>query len=263
MKKNFLFITLIVLSTVSCNTKEKNNSNTQNKEQNETTVNNSSEGYKLMQQKCFICHLAKPDPAKKDAMIAPPMMRVLEHYKPAHSSKKEFVDAVMAIVNKPSEEKTLMPGTIKKFGIMPKLPYKAEELRLIAEALYDTDFGTMPKMQMMEHKKLLLNNGEKWKLKPETMAQMDLVAKKLEGFSSEDIADYNQLGKYVFDEAKRIMLEDEYTGDLFDQVHAFFGGIENNMHTLMATESMDEAKAQLAELKAKFKDFYNYFEASS
>jgi hypothetical protein len=30
----------------------------------------------------------------------------------------------------------------------------------------------------------------------------------------------------------------------------------------MATELLNEAKTQLAELKAKFKEFYNYFEAS-
>jgi len=34
------------------------------------------------------------------------------------------------------------------------------------------------------------------------------------------------------------------------------------MHALMATKLLNEAKAQLAELKAKFNDFYNYFEAS-
>ena len=56
------------------------------------------------------------------------------------------------------------------------------------------------------------------------------------------------------------MLDDSYTGELFNQIHIFFFGIENNMHTLMATKSKNEAEKQLIELKNKFKDFYKYFE---
>ena len=44
-----------------------------------------------------------------------------------------------------------------------------------------------------------------------------------------------QLGKDVFNDAKTIMLDDSYQDELFNQIHIFFAGIENNMHTLMST----------------------------
>jgi hypothetical protein len=56
------------------------------------------------------------------------------------------------------------------------------------------------------------------------------------------------------------MLDESYTGELFNQTHIFFDDIENNMHTLMTTKSKNEAKKQMTELNNKFKEFYNYFE---
>jgi hypothetical protein len=82
----------------------------------------------------------------------------------------------------------------------------------------------------------------------------------LENFQSDAIADYNQLGKDVFNEAKIIMLDDSYTGALWDQGHNFFSDIENSMHALMSTASMDEAKNQVTVLIIKFEEFNNYFE---
>ena len=270
MKKNLLIVTLLI-GLISCNTSQNNKDNS--KSENPTAVNPSlneeikknvlsdSKGYKLMKQKCYLCHFEKPDPSRKEQMIAPPMLRVQEHYKPAYPNKGEFVNAITSIVKSPSEAKTLMPGAIKKFKLMPKLIYDDEELRLIAEAIYDYDFGSAPKMGMqMMGGMLQLDNGKKWVLKKESMEQIRAVVNKLNNYKSTNIANYNQLGKDIFNDAKKIMLDDSYTGELFNQIHIFFFGIENNMHSLMATKSKNEAEKQLIELKNKFKDFYKYFE---
>ena len=74
------------------------------KENIELAVN---KGYELMSQKCFICHFEKMDPSKKDKMIAPPMMRIQEHYKPNYPTKEAFVKAVTAWVSHPDIEKTV------------------------------------------------------------------------------------------------------------------------------------------------------------
>ena len=266
MKINLLIAALILLWLTSCNsddTKTGDRTSTeisaQKNESSEIDIA-MSKGYALMTQKCFICHFAKPDPSRVNQMIAPPMLRVQEHYKPAYPEKDDFIKAVMEYVKNPVQEKTLMPGTIKKFNIMPKLIYDDKELQLIAEALYTTDFGSAPKMKMESIDNLQLNNGKKWKLKSETMAQMKAVQEKINNFQSSEISAYNQLGKDVFDEAKGVMLDDSYTGELFDQIHYFFGGIENNMHKLMATKSMDEAQEQLDALKLKFEKFTMFFE---
>ena len=199
MKKYILIIAFITLNITACNNKEKSKASENSNEElpKETSVI-VSKGYELMKQKCFICHFEKPDPAKMAQMIAPPMLRVQEHYKPAYAEKENFVKAVMAYVNNPSQDKTLMPGAVKKFNLMPKVVYDQNELKTIVETLYDLDLGSMPKMHMKMGKGLTLNNGKKWKLKPESIEQVQIIIKKLNAFESDNISDYNQLGKRCF-----------------------------------------------------------------
>ena len=261
---------MLLGSLISCNTNQKENGqklqsidpvgkNALNKEASQNVAD--SQGYFLMQQKCYICHFETPDPAKAGQMIAPPMLQVQQHYKPAYPNKEEFINAVVSIIQNPSQENTLMPGAVKKFNLMPKLIYDDAELRLIAEAMYEYDFGASQKMNMQTMVgKLQLNNGEKWVLKEESMDQINAVIKKINNFNSTDISDYNQLGKEVFNDAKILILDDSYTGELFDQIHIFFSGIEENMHALIAAKSKAEADNQLRELKNQFKKFHNYFE---
>lgn len=264
--RNILFIVMLLIGLISCNTNQKKKEKliVEDVSLNGGVAQNmqsDSKGYELMKQKCYICHFEKPDPSKRDQMIAPPMLRVQEHYKPTYPNKDEFVAAIMDIVTNPSEEKTLMPGAVRKFQLMPKLNYDEAELHLIAETMYEYDFGSAPKMRMqMMGGTQQLDNGKKWVLTKESIEQINAVVLKINNFKSNNIEDYNTLGKEVFNDAKIIMLDDSYTGELFNQIHIFFYDIEDNMHTLIATKSINEADKQLAELKNKFKDFYNYFE---
>lgn len=268
MKFNLLLM-LFFVGLISCNSNKKNKENLQSENSNTkeivvhkkvtSTIKVQSKGYKLMQQKCYICHFETPDPSKRDQMIAPPMLRVQEHYKPTYTNKEEFVKAIMAFTKNPSEEKTLMPGAVKKFSLMPKLPYDDAELNLIAETIYDYEFSQAPKMKMMASV-LQLNNGKKWVLKKESILLINTIIKKTSNFKSTKIEAYNKLGKDVFNDAKTIMLDDSYQDELFNQIHIFFAGIENNMHTLMSTTSISEANKELTELNQQLKGFHNYFE---
>lgn len=267
MKTKHLAILLSAALLVSCkddSKKIREESTTEGtpSESNAETALFDSKGYALMSQKCYVCHFPKPDPATKNQMIGPPMLRIQEHYKPVYPNKEDFIISIIDFINNPSEEKTLMPGAVKKFNLMPKLTYDDKELQLIAETLYDIDFGNAPKMKMamMGVNGIQLDNGKKWKLKPESIQLMDTVIKKVNDFESDNVADYNQLAKEVFNDAKKIMLDDAYTEEKFDQIHLFFSGIERNMHSLMTVESTGEAKNQLAELKMKLNDFNTYFE---
>ena len=261
MKIKSLLSVLLVLSIVSCTTDKKEKINKTNgiTEIENDVAKNTSKGYELMQEKCFLCHFEKPDPSRRDQMIAPPFLRVQEHYKPTYPKKDDFVAAVMDIINDPSVDKTLMPGAVKKFELMPKIVYDQDELRLIVETLYDMDYGDSPKMRMNNHD-LTLNNGEKWKLTEKSIEQINDIVANLNSFNATDISAYNKLGKDIFDEAKMIMLDESYSGELWEQIHTFFNGIEDNMHTLISTKSIDEAKGQVTLLKAEFNQFYDYFE---
>ncbi len=261
MKKkalNIIAITLLSIFFSSCgNNTQTNTGNEKNVAQ--TDIYNTK-GYELLKTKCYICHFEKPEPDKMDKMIAPPMMRIKEHYLPNYPAKEDFINAVVAIVKNPSEEKTLMPGAVKKFKLMPKLIYTDEELKLIAETIYNLDFGMAPKMKM-NASDLKLNNGEKWLVKPETYAIIKNVDQKLSNFKSDNVADYNQLGKDVFDKAKYVLLDSSYTGELFNQLHIFFNGIENDMHALIAEKDLEKAKKTAKNLKIKIEDFYLIFKA--
>jgi hypothetical protein len=259
--KKILSIIAIVTIFVACNTNSSENTENKKPDNNKKQEAYSIKGYQLMQQKCFVCHMEKPDPSNKASMIAPPMMMVQKHYKPTYKNKDEFVNAIAAFVSNPDEKKALMPGAVRKFNLMPNLGYDKDEIKLIAETLFDIDFGNMPKTKMEHSGSLSLNNGEKWKLKPESMEAVNSIIEKLNSFQSEDVDDYNQLGKEIFDHAKTILLDTDYKGALLDQVHFFFGSVEGNIHALEATESIDEAKMLVEKMKKQFAEFDKYFEA--
>ena len=145
--------------------------------------------------------------------------------------------------------------------LMPKLNYNQDELKLIAETIYNYDFGTAPKMRMLMMGDLQLDNGNPWKIKPATIEKVDSILNKLYSFKSDNIKEYNQLGKDVFEQAKFIMLDKSYTGDKFDQIHNFFSGVEGNMHALIEEKSIENAKTTVDDMKIKFNNFYNFFSA--
>ena len=253
--KIVLITTIINVFITSCN-------NTKTKDIAITKQQNikNSKGYKLMETKCYSCHIEAPNPAKINQIIAPPMLRVKEHYLPSYPNKEDFINAIINIVNAPSEENTLMPGAIKKFNLMPKLNYNKEEVKLIAETIYKYDFGTSPKIKMLIIGDLRLNDGNRWKLKSKTIKKLDSITNSLYHFKSDNIKDYNQFGKDLFEQAKFIMLDKSYTGDIFNQIHVFFNSIESDIHSLIEENSIENAKKLVKNIKIKFKNVYNFFE---
>lgn len=264
--KSFYFLNLFsfLLFVIACNTTPSTKPEIKNKsiQTDKTVLTNpvSSKGYQLMKQKCFICHMEKPDSSKKSLMLAPPISRVLEHYKPSYPEKDQFIKAITTWVNNPKEENTLMPGAVRKFKLMPKLSYSSEDLSLIASTLYDMDFGAIDKPNKMTSAKLSLNQGKKWVVNEETKSIVHSISKRLEEFDSNTLKDYHQLGSAVFDSAKTILLDTSYTKETFDQLHLFFNNIEENIHLLIAAPNLDYAKEQKAILIKKFHRFNNYFE---
>jgi len=264
MKKSiFILLVLPFLALTSCNSKNKETAqNTQpvaKKEVKEVNVVNPK-GYELMKTNCFVCHMEKPDPSKKGQMIAPPMLRVQEHYKPSYPEKEDFIAAIKTWVNNPTEDKMMMPGAARKFKIMPKLAVADADLQLIAETLYSIDFGNMPEMHHKSDNKLILNDGKKWQLNKSSKKIIATINKQLNNFKSDDIAVYNKLGSDVFSNAKKILLDKTYNENTFEQIQNFFHNIEENMQNMIAAKTIDIAKKEQEALIKKFKKFNNFFE---
>lgn len=100
------------------------------------TSTENSEGLSLMKSYCFSCH--NPT-AAEDNRLAPPMFAVKRHYSGGKMKREAFVQAIVDFVNDPTSESSKMPGAVKKFGIMPKMGYDEEDVRKIAEYMYDND----------------------------------------------------------------------------------------------------------------------------
>lgn len=262
--KKIVFFGILLLLLTNCERKQPQAGNKTLQKEPIAQDLSQSKGYKLMQQKCFICHFPVPDPARKSEMIAPPMLRVQEHYKPADPDKKEFVAAIKAWVKQPSEDKIQMPGAARKFKIMPYLNYPEDEIQLIAETLYDVDFGTdfskgNHGMKMEKNQKLQLNGEEKWVLDKESVSKVKGIITQLNNFDSNEVKAFQKLGTDVFNTAKTLILNKNLNPETLTQVQVFFHSVEGNIHKLMQVETVKDGKAQQQILQNKFNKFFNYF----
>lgn len=89
-------------------------------------------GKELFEQLCSSCHVTSGKPT-----LAPPIFGVVNHVRNVYPQKNEFIEKIVEWVANPQKEKTVMPGAVNRFGLMPKLPYNTVEVRLIAEYLFD------------------------------------------------------------------------------------------------------------------------------
>ena len=276
MKKIILLFSVLYLFSACNNTQKKTQESvsgeavktTQETAKINNNISTEQDGYTLMKQFCFTCHMEKPDPSKRDQMIAPPMVNVQEHYKSTYPDKEEFIQAIVSWANKPDESKVLMPGAARKFNLMPPLPIGDDKLKAIAKALFENDLGTkrgrrgngQGKRHNMMGGKLQLDNGEKWKLADTDFNKVQDIQQKLQQKNLKDVNTYRQLGKDIFSSARDILLNKNYEAKTLEQIQIFFHNIEGDMHSLMAINSVEDGKKYQAILQKKFSKFNNYFE---
>lgn len=117
------------------------NSNTRkeysaNNENSEIDIIQEHPGKKLMENNCYVCHNPKTAEA---SMIAPPMIAVKMHYISEDTTKEGFINDMVEWAKKPSEEKSKMPGAVKKFGLMPYQFFPEETIEQIADYMFDNE----------------------------------------------------------------------------------------------------------------------------
>lgn len=138
MKKytTLLPIAFLALLLSSCNDTKKSKYSHQTAVEAKTTTYTASNhpGKKLMESKCYLCHNPSTD---HNSRIAPPMVAIKSHYLTDETTKEEFANAMWSFVQQPSKEKAKMRGAVKRFGIMPYQPFSEEDIKLIADYMYD------------------------------------------------------------------------------------------------------------------------------
>jgi mono/diheme cytochrome c family protein len=90
----------------------------------------------LVEKRCLICHGAGES---HDDLLAPPLRGVKNHYLEDYPEREEFVEALVKWNAGPDSNEAIMIGAVERFGVMPALMYPAEEVRAIAEYIYDND----------------------------------------------------------------------------------------------------------------------------
>jgi len=132
MKYLFLSITMVFLM-FSC--KQGPKTSEVEPEAVAQTVMPSTDGKKLLETKCYVCH--NPSTGENQQRIGPPMVAVKAHYLDVYGDRESFVNGIMEFVKSPSEEKSMMRGAVRRFGVMPTQQFPEEEVRKIAEYIYD------------------------------------------------------------------------------------------------------------------------------
>lgn len=102
----------------------------------EAMASDAVDGAALFVNHCGACHGQSAGQSPEDRS-APPMVAVKDHYIRALADKEAFVAAVAGWIREQSEDKTLMPGAIRRFGIMPPLELSEEDAIAIAEFVFD------------------------------------------------------------------------------------------------------------------------------
>jgi hypothetical protein len=93
-----------------------------------------NEGQRTVRLYCAPCHGIAGN--HQDAMLAPSLWAVRQHYINKHPTPDAFVAAMLAFLDEPTDDAGLMPQAIEKYGLMAMLPLSESErnaaVRLIA-----------------------------------------------------------------------------------------------------------------------------------
>ncbi len=138
----FTFVTLMLLASCSTNSSSPSEVKKKNESPTAVAMQSNDKGMALAEKYCLACHTLKPARGKVEGLAAPPFPGVVMHYKKAYPKKEDFIKAFVNYVPKPDSAKSVMPGAIERFGLMPPMPIPEDSVRLIAATLYDR-FGHM------------------------------------------------------------------------------------------------------------------------
>lgn len=97
----------------------------------------ADDGRVLLERHCYTCH--NPKSKSHDEIIAPALWGMKKHYLEAFPEKPAFEKAMLEFIQNPTEEKALMKGPIKRFGLMPKPPVSKEDLQKIVSYIYSNE----------------------------------------------------------------------------------------------------------------------------
>lgn len=135
MNNRFLIAIALFTALSACEQTAKESGDSKHDQVAENTT--VAEGKALFKIQCATCH--NPE-AKGDNRLAPPPHAINKHYLKDNKNLNSFTKEMIAFLDEPSIEKAKMKHAVEKFNLMPKMNYKEEDLKKIAEYLYSAEF---------------------------------------------------------------------------------------------------------------------------
>ena len=157
--KQLLIISALAITFFSCKDSEKK----QHSALDVQLQANNHPGKKLLEKHCYVCHSPT---ASHDDRIAPPMVAIKRHYIDEDTSKEKFVAEINTFIKNPTKENAKLYGAVKRFGVMPKQSFPEEDIKQIAEYMFDFDieqpewFEDHFKEEQGKHKGQGMGNGK-------------------------------------------------------------------------------------------------------
>ena len=90
-------------------------------------------GQKTYENICSSCHSLEPPPK-----LAPPIRGIYMHYSMQYKDRDAFAKAIRDFAHDSEKAPMLMPQAQERFGKMPQLPLKKEELESVGLWIWNT-----------------------------------------------------------------------------------------------------------------------------
>ena len=97
----------------------------------------AEQGHSLLSTHCYSCH--SPKSGSHDDMLAPPLAGIKNRYQMSFPERAVFVHQFAQFVAQPSEEKAVMRGPVRRFGLMPPTTLSKDSIWALAAYVYDNE----------------------------------------------------------------------------------------------------------------------------
>jgi len=136
MKRLILFISMATLLSFSVHAELIGELHPQLQEEIAADTITTKNAEILIEQYCYACHSPQ---MRGQQRLAPPFQMVQMHYLRDYPAKEDFINAISAWVKEPNADNSIMPGALNRFGLMPPMMMNEDDVKLIADYLFDTD----------------------------------------------------------------------------------------------------------------------------
>ncbi|MFY0674069.1 MAG: hypothetical protein JXQ87_11715 [Bacteroidia bacterium] len=109
-------------------------------------------------------------------------------------------------------------------------------------------------------KEMTLNNGEKWKMQAELMANVENMEMAIDEYNEAALSDYAELGKSLKAETENMIKSCTMKGDSHVELHKWLEPHLGMLKDLNAAATVSEAAPIIAEIDASFELLREYFE---